>query len=107
MPARGCRSGRVELSYRLDGPTQGHVCVRAGAELIITLRQSPGYAWSAVASLSPHVVTMSRSGHGATVTATARAKHAGKAELRWTSSFTGDRFGPPTLLWRLTVTVVP
>ena len=73
----------------------------------ITLRESPGYAWSAVGSLSPHVVTVSRSGHGATVTATARATRAGTAELRWTSQFTGDRFGPPTRLWRLTVTVVP
>src|SRR5215472_1907725 len=29
-----------------------------------------------------------------------------RAELRWTSSFTGDPYGPPTSLWRLTVTVV-
>jgi hypothetical protein len=104
---RGCKSGRVELSYRLDGPKQGRVCVRAGAELIITLRESPGYAWSAVESMSPRVVTVSRSSHGASATATARATHAGMAELRWTSQFTGDRFGPPTRLWRLTVTVVP
>lgn len=97
---------RVELTYRLDGPPPAAVSVRAAAELVITLRAAPGYAWTAVESLAPQVVTVLRSGRGATVTATARAEAAGEAELRWTSSFTGDPFGPPTRLWRLTVTVV-
>ena len=99
--------GRIELSYRLDGPRPGHVRVHLGDELVITLERAPGHAWSAVESLQPHVVRVLRSsGRGETVTAVARAASAGEAELRWTSSFTGDPYGPPTLLWRLTVTVV-
>lgn len=73
---------------------------------MITLEKAPGYAWTAVESLRPQVVTVLRSGRGATVTAVARAMADGEAELRWTSSFTGDPYGPPTLLWRLTVSVV-
>jgi hypothetical protein len=105
LPA-GCRSGRVELSYRLDGRRLSSVCVRAGAELVITLERAPGHAWTAVESLQPQVVRVLRSSRGETVTAVAHAGAAGTAELRWTSSFTGDPYGPPTLLWRLTVTVV-
>jgi hypothetical protein len=101
----GCRAGRVELSYRLDGPRPGSVCVRAGTELVMTLEETRGYAWTAVESLHPTVVRVLRSGRGPRVTAVARAVAAGDAELRWTSSFTGDPHGPPTLLWRLMVTV--
>ena len=102
----GCRAGKVELSYRLDGPRPGGVCVVAGTELVITLEETRGYAWTAVESLHPAVVRVLRSSQGPKVTAMARAVAAGDAELRWTSSFTGDPYGPPTLLWRLTVTVV-
>lgn len=105
-PPPGCRAGTVELSYRLHEPRSGSVCMQVGAELVITLEETPGYAWSAVESLQPTVVQVLRSGRGATVTAVARAAVAGEAELRWTSSFTGDAYGPPTLLWRLKVTVV-
>jgi len=101
----GCRAGKVELSYRLDGPRPGSVCVRAGTELVVTLEETRGYAWTAVTSLRPAVVRVLRSGAGPKVTAVARAVAAGDAELRWTSSFTGDPHGPPTLLWQLTVTV--
>lgn len=104
--ARACRSGRVELSYRLQESRSGRICVKAGTELVIKLQESPGHAWTAVESLSPHVVRVLHSGRGASLTATARAVTPGEAELRWTASFTGDRFGPPTLLWRLTVVVV-
>ena len=102
----GGMAGKVELSYRLDGPLPGSVCVPAGTELVITLEETRGYAWTAVESLHPKVVRVLRSGRGPKVTAVARAAAAGEAELRWTSSFTGDPHGPPTLLWRLTVTVV-
>lgn len=101
----GCWAGKVELSYRLDGPRPGDVYVRAGTELVITLEETRGYAWTAVESLHPTVVQVLRSGRGPNVTAVARAVAAGDAELRWTSSFTGDPYGPPTLLWRLKVTV--
>jgi hypothetical protein len=90
----------------MDGPRSDSLCVRASTELVITLRKAPGYVWAAVESLRPQVVTVLQSGHGMTVTATARAVSAGEAELRWSSSFAGDPFGPPTLLWRLTVTVL-
>lgn len=102
----GCRAGKVELSYRLDGPRPGSVCVRAGTELVITLEETRGYAWTAVESLHPTVVRVQQSGRGPKVTAMARAVAVGDAELRWTSSFTGDPHGPPTLLWRLAITVV-
>lgn len=102
----GCKAGTVELSYRLDGPRSSSVCVRVGTELVITLEGAPGHAWSAVESLQQTVVRVLRSDRGATATAVARAVAAGDAELRWTSSFTGDPYGPPTLLWRLKVTVV-
>jgi len=99
------RAGKVELSYRLDGPRPGSVRVRAGTELVITLEETGGYAWTAVESLHPTVVRVLRSGRGPKVIAVAVAVASGDAELRWTSSFTGDPHGPPTLLWRLAVTV--
>lgn len=101
----GSRVGTVQLSYRLDGPRPGSVRVRAGTELVITLEETGGYAWTAVESLHPTVVRVLRSSRGPKVTAVARAVAAGDAELRWASSFTGDPHGPPTLLWRLMVTV--
>ncbi|MEU6507850.1 hypothetical protein [Streptomyces sp. NPDC046942] len=42
-----------------------------------------------------------------TVRATVMAVGAGEAELRSTSSFRGDRFGPQTRLWRLLVDIGP
>jgi len=95
----------VELAYRLDGPRPGSVSVRVGTDLVITLEETRGCAWTAVESLQPTVVQVLRSGRGPEVTSVARTMAAGDAELRWTSSFTGDPYGPPTLLWRLTVTV--
>lgn len=97
---------RVELTYRLDGPSPGSVRVHVGAEIVITLEQAPGHAWTAVESLQPRVMTVQRSSEEAAVTTVARAVAAGNAQLRWASSFTGDPFGPPTKLWQLTVTVV-
>lgn len=90
---------------RSDGPRSGSLCVRAGTELVITLEETRGYAWTAVESLNPTIVRVLQSGRGPKATAVARAVAAGDAELRWTSSFTGDPYGPPTLLWRLMVTV--
>jgi hypothetical protein len=89
-------------------PQPGELCVHAGTEVVITLRGAPGYTWTPVRSSAPAVVSVS-----ATLTtdgvasATGHALTPGQAELRSTTSFTGDPFGPPTLLWRLIIRVVP
>ncbi len=44
---------------------------------------------------------------GEVTVATAVAVGVGRAELRSTTSFRGDRFGPRTQLWRLVVDVLP
>jgi hypothetical protein len=107
-PNHTCASGRVEVFYRMGAPQPAELCVHIGTEIVITLRGAPGYKWTPVRSSDLAVVSVT-----ATLTtegvasATGNALTPGHAELRSTVSFTGDPFGPPTLLWRLAVRVIP
>jgi hypothetical protein len=98
----------VEISWRIGEPQPGELCVHVGTEIVITLRGAPGYKWTPVRSSGHAVVSVSTTlTTEGVASATGRALTPGHAELRSTVSFTGDPFGPPTLLWRLIIRVVP
>jgi hypothetical protein len=88
-------------------PHPADLCVHAGTTIAITLRSAPGYAWTKAQTSAPVVVSVATHATGDTATATAHAIKPGRAELRSTVSFTGDPYGPPTLLWRLIIDVIP
>ena len=111
---------RVAAIYRIGDPLPGALTVSQGTEIAVTLIGTQGYGWTAVESLRPEVVGVSTDAGSETDTdddaagasdrvtqALAVALEAGRAELRSTASFRGDRFGPRTLLWRLTIDVAP
>ncbi|MGJ5752406.1 hypothetical protein [Streptomyces puniciscabiei] len=98
---------QVEVVHRPGDPPEPPLHVQMGDEVHITLRGSPAYGWTPVEVVAgPLTVTASETTDG-TVRATVDAVGAGEAELRSTSSFRGDRFGPQTRLWRLLVHVEP
>ena len=77
-----------------------------GDVLHLRLIRSGGYRWSAVASSDPHIATVvtepSATADG-NASATVSALQPGTATLTATTLHTGDRFGPPTRLWRMTL----
>jgi hypothetical protein len=101
----GFAEGPVRIEYQAgDGPS-GEVRVLPGTEIEITLKGAPAYGWSPVSGVAPVLVVVSESIVEGTVRAVLRAESPGTTELRSTSSFTGDRFGPQTRLWKLRVCV--
>ncbi len=97
----------MEVVHRPGDPPEPPLHVRMGDEVHITLRGSPAYGWTPVEVVAgPLTVTAAETTDG-TVRATVRAAGVGEAELRSTSSFRGDRFGPQTRLWRLLVDIGP
>jgi hypothetical protein len=105
MVAEG--AGRVEVTYRPGDPPGSPLRVRVGDEVVITLHGSPGYGWTPVESTNGVMVVIEAGSSEGTVRAVVRANGPGEGELRATSSFQGDRFGPQTRLWRLLVGVDP
>ncbi|MFB8128762.1 hypothetical protein [Streptomyces mirabilis] len=98
---------RVEVICRPGDPQSSPLRVRAGDEVVITLHGSPGYGWTPVEVVAgPLTVVETRTTEGA-AHAEVRAAGPGEGELRSTSSFRGDRFGPQTRLWRLLVHIDP
>ncbi|WP_042411128.1 hypothetical protein [Streptacidiphilus carbonis] len=95
----------VRIEYRAGDTQGGEVRVRRGAQITVTLHGSPGYGWTPITGVDGPVVLVSESVTDGTVQAVLRADTSGQAELRSTSSFRGDRFGPQTRLWRLVVQV--
>jgi hypothetical protein len=105
MVAEG--AGRVEVTYRPGDPLGSPLWVRVGDEVVVTLYGSPGYGWTPVESVGGPLAVVGTESSEGTVRAVARATGPGEGELRATSAFRGDRFGPQTRLWRLLVRVDP
>jgi hypothetical protein len=97
----------VEIVYRPGDPPSSPLYMRSGTELVITLHGSPGYGWTPIEVVAGRLAVIESEADEGTATATVRATGPGEAELRSTSSFRGDRFGPQTRLWRLLVSVEP
>jgi hypothetical protein len=95
----------VRVEYRAGDPLSGGLRVRQGADIGVTLHGSPTYGWLPIVGAEGPLVMVSQSVSEGTVEAVLRAQGSGEVELRSTSAFTGDRFGPQTRLWRLTVHV--
>jgi hypothetical protein len=88
-------------------PQSSELRLRVGDEVSVTLYGSPAYGWAPVEVAAGPLTLIETTAVGGTVRATVRATAAGETELRSTSSFRGDRFGPQTRLWRLHVHVDP
>jgi hypothetical protein len=99
----------VTFVHHPGDPWSAQQCLSAGAQLKITLLAARGYWWTIVASTDPAVAAVTSSAVLAdgTTEATVRALTAGTAELSASTSFTGDPYGPPTRLWRLTLRITP
>jgi hypothetical protein len=100
----------VRVTYNSGDVRSSELTVRLGTDIAITLNGSAGYAWAAITGTADGTadgpLSLVRAGtEGGSTWALVRAEHEGEAELRSTSSFGGDRFGPQTLLWRLRVRV--
>jgi len=96
-------SGRVEIVYRPGDPQSSRMQMRVGDEVAVTLQASAAYGWTPVEVASGPLTVIDAGADEGTARAIVRATAPGEAELRSTSSFRGDRFGPQTRLWRLTV----
>lgn len=81
--------------------------MRVGDEAAVTLHGSSAYGWTPVEVASGPLTVIDAGADEGTARATVRATGPGEAELRSASSFRGDRFGPQTRLWRLTVHIDP
>ncbi|MCX4425899.1 hypothetical protein [Streptomyces mirabilis] len=96
---------RVEVTHRPGDAQNSSLRVRVGDEVLVTLHGSPGYGWNPVEVVAGPLTIADAGAVEGTVRATVRATGAGEGELRSTSSFRGDQFGPQTRLWRLLVHV--
>jgi len=105
MPDDG--SQRVEIIYRPGDLQSSRMQMRVGDEVAVTLHASAAYGWTPVEVVSGPLTVIDAGADEGTARATVRATAPGEAELRSTSSFRGDRFGPQTRLWRLTVYIAP
>jgi hypothetical protein len=100
-------SERVEIIYRPGDPQSSRLQTRVGGEVAVTLHGSSAYGWTPVEVVSGPLTVIGSGADEGTARAVVRATDPGEAELRSTSSFRGDRFGPQTRLWRLTVHIDP
>ncbi|MFI6358507.1 hypothetical protein ACIBJF_39210 [Streptomyces sp. NPDC050743] len=98
---------RVDVVHRPGDPPASPLHVQVGDEVAITLHGTAAYGWTPVEVVTGPLTVIESEVTDGTVRATVRATGAGKAELRSTSSFRGDPFGPRTRLWRLLVDVEP
>ncbi|MFE2474179.1 hypothetical protein [Streptomyces mirabilis] len=98
-------AGRVTVVHRPGDPPIPPLQVQVGDEVVVRLHGSPGYGWTPVEVVTGPLEVLTAELAEGNVRALVRANGPGEGELRSTSSFRGDRFGPQTRLWRLTVHV--
>ncbi|MER6737619.1 hypothetical protein [Streptomyces puniciscabiei] len=101
------KARQVDVVHRPGDPPAPPLHVRVGDEVAISLCGSAAYGWTPVEVVTGPLTVIAAETTDGTVRATVRAAGVGEAELRSTSSFRGDRFGPQTRLWRLLVHVEP
>lgn len=95
----------VHITYHPGDPRTCEVAVRPETDIVITLHGTAGYEWAPISGATGLLAMVSGDTRDRVTRATVRAVAEGKAELRSTTSFQGDRFGPQTQLWRLRVTI--
>ena len=105
---RACLAHVSVLYPGSDNPLRA-VCVRVGGTVTVTLTVTRGYRWMTPTSSSPAVATIGdvHIGSDGALYAIATARAPGTATLSATDSFTPDPYGPPSLLWTLTLAVEP
>ena len=104
-----CADGRMTINWSPTAPSPATVCLRVGAEAIVTLRAVVGDRWgsltdsdSAVAATTPPGLDQEGAAH---ITISALAP--GTTVLRAVADPAGSVPGAAAQSWQLTVTVVP
>jgi hypothetical protein len=101
-------SRQPSFTHRPGDAWEAEAELRVGGTLALTLLPAGGYRWSTVESSDPASAVVSGPvDDGGATHATVTALRAGEVILSATTSHTGDRFGPPTRRWRMTLLVVP
>jgi hypothetical protein len=81
--------------------------LRAGSCLEIELIPAGGYQWSEVQSSDAQAADVRYVvGEDGVLRAVVSAHRVARVTLSATTSHTGDRFGPPTRIWRMTLEIV-
>ena len=80
--------------------------LRVGSALRIELIPAGGYRWSDMESSDPQAADATGVvGADGVLRAEVSARRAGVVMPSATTSHTGDRFGPPTRIWRMTLEI--
>lgn len=78
-----------------------------GTVLRVELRPAGGYRWSGIEASEPGVLLVEGTvDEDGTARSTITALRTGQVVLAATTQFQGDRFGPPTRRWTMTVLVI-
>ena len=99
----------MQFVHHAGDPFTAATTAPSGSTLVVRLEPASGYRWSAITSSDPAIahVLSTRVESDGTATATVSLPGAGAVALTATTSYQPDPYGPPTRLWRLTVTVTP
>ena len=88
-------------------PFTAALTLPVGSVLQVRLEPAAGYSWTTLTSSEPRCaeVTATTVDADGTATATLTLRAPGAAALTATTSYQPDPHGPPTRLWRLTITI--
>src|SRR5690242_10524207 len=93
--------GESTFTHHPGDPWDVETELNVGAVLHVELRPAGGYRWSLVECSDPAVAVISGSVHDdGTARAAVLALSVGRVHLSATTLHTGDRFRPPTRMWR-------
>ncbi|MCX3060549.1 hypothetical protein [Streptomyces beihaiensis] len=99
------RTERLVVVHDPGGPRNVRLRMAVGQEVAVTLHGTPGYGWTPVEVVDGPLAVIAGEVCEGVARAVVRAVGPGRGEVRSTSSFRGDGFGPQTRLWRLAVSV--
>jgi hypothetical protein len=103
---QGTAAGQAPFVHRPEDPWSVQRRLRVGSSLEIELVPAGGYRWSDVQSSDAQAADVSGAvGEDGVLRAVVSARRAAVVTLSATTSHTGDRFGPPTRIWRMTLEI--
>jgi hypothetical protein len=99
----------MQFVHHPGDPFAATATATAGTVLQVRLEPAGGYRWTTVTSTDPAIAQVTATGveTSGTATATVTLRAPGTTALTATTSYQPDPHGPPTRLWRLTLTVTP
>jgi hypothetical protein len=105
---QGAAAGEASFVHRPGDPWSVRRRLRVGSSLEIELVPAGGYRWwSDVQSSDAQAAEVTGAvGEDGVLRAVVSAHRAAVVTLSATTSHTGDRFGPPTRIWRMALEIV-